>query len=67
MLPIRRYIEWDILRYIHYGWGNSIIQSLIFRRHGVKLGNKCIDHLRSNTPCSKRCMENCVLKRYIEE
>ena len=64
MLPIRRYIEWDTLRYLSYGWGNSIIQSLIYRRHGVKLRHTCINNLRSGIPCTSHCLDHCVLKRY---
>ena len=55
-------VEQTILRYISYGWKDSMIQNLIYRRYGVKLSVRCVRNLRENKPCSKRCEENCVLK-----
>ena len=54
----------DMMRYLSYGWGNSIIGSLVRRRFGARILSRCIDNLRKGLPCTPRCRENCVFQRF---
>lgn len=52
----------SIRRYISYGWNNALIQDLIRFRFGVRLSGKCLQAIRSGTPCTEYCQSYCVLK-----
>lgn len=60
--PIPFSIESSVRRYLSYGWGNSIIVSLVRRRFGARISSRCIDMLRKNTLCTPKCLENCVFR-----
>lgn len=60
--PIPFSIESSVRRYLSYGWGNSLIVSLVRRRFGARISSRCIDNLRKNTPCTPKCRENCVFR-----
>ena len=55
-------ITQSLRRYLSYRWSNSLILSLIHRRHGVKLSHRCVDNLREGKDCTAYCIEHCVLK-----
>ena len=57
-------VESSVRRYLSYGWGNSIIVSLVRRRFGARILSRCIDNLRKELPCTPRCRENCVFQSF---
>lgn len=57
-------VESSVRRYLSYGWGNSIIVSLVRRRFGVRILSRCIDNMRKGLPCTPKCRENCVFRRF---
>ena len=60
-LPV--YVQFDIERYLSYGWKPSFIQSMIFRRHAYRITHACIDALQSHRSCPRKCEEHCWIKR----
>jgi hypothetical protein len=52
----------DIERYVSYGWGNSIITSLIRYRYNADIRPCCINNVRSHRPCKDDCCERCTIK-----
>ena len=60
-LPV--YVQFDIERYLSYGWKPSLIQSMIGRRHAYRISHSCIEGLRCGTPCPRKCEEHCWVKR----
>lgn len=54
-----------ILRYLSYGWGSAMIQSLIRYRFDVRLGLQCLNTIRRGERCTPHCQENCPWKNYI--
>ena len=62
MQPINPAVRQAIERYLSYHWGNAIILDLVRFRFNMKLKSKCIDSIRTDTPCTKKCLETCVLK-----
>lgn len=60
--PIPFSIESSVRRYLSYGWGNSIIVSLVRRRFGARMSSRCVEMLRNNTSCTPKCRENCVFR-----
>lgn len=61
MLPV--YIQFDIERYLSYGWKLPLITELIYRRHGYRLTAACVRALREGTDCPGKCSEHCWIKR----
>ena len=57
-------VESSVRRYLSYGWGNSIIVSLVRRRFGARILSRCIDNLRKGLPCTPKCRENCVFQSF---
>ena len=57
-------VESSVRRYLSYGWGNSIIVSLVRQRFGARILSRCIDNLRKGLPCTPRCRENCVFQSF---
>ena len=57
-------VESSVRRYLSYGWGNSIIVSLVRRRFGARILSRCIDNLSKGLPCTPRCRENCVFQSF---
>ena len=57
-------VESSVRRYLSYGWGNSIIVSLVRRRFGVRILSRCIDNMRKGLLCTPKCRENCVFRRF---
>ena len=55
----------SLLRYIGYGWGNALIQSLIRYRFNVKLSQRCLNTFRCNGDCSARCLESCPMRNSV--
>ena len=55
----------SLRRYLGYHWGDSLILSLIHRRHGVKLSHTCVDNLRSGRRCTCRWMSGWQSRRKI--
>lgn len=62
MQPINPAVRQAIERYISYNWGNAIILELVRFRFNMKLKSKCINSIRTDTPCTKKCLETCMLK-----
>lgn len=54
----------SVRRYLSYGWGNSIIVSLVRRRFGARISFRCIDNLRKELQCTPKCRENCVFRNF---
>ena len=57
-------VERSERRYLSYGWGNSIIVSLVRRRFGARISSRCIDSMRKGLPCTPKCRENCVFRNW---
>ena len=57
-------VESSVRRYLSYGWGNSIIVSLVRRRFGARILSRCIDNLRKGLHCTPKCRENCVFQSF---
>ncbi len=55
----------SLLRYIGYGWGNALIQSLIRYRFNVRLSQRCLNTFRQNGNCSVRCQSQCPFRNNI--
>ena len=60
-LPV--YVQFDIERYLSYGWKPSLIQSMIYRRHAYRIAHSCIAALRSGGACSRKCESHCWIQR----
>lgn len=60
MMPFE--VESSVRRYLSYGWGNSIIVSLVRRRFRARISSRCIDNMRKGLPCTPKCLENCVFR-----
>ncbi len=68
MLPEERIhplILQTVLRYQSYRWGTAMIQSLIRRRFGVRIGSRCIETIRNGASCTERCLESCPFKNVV--
>ena len=57
-------VESSVRRYLSYGWGNSIIVSLVRRRFGARISSRCIDSMCKGLPCTPKCRENCVFRNW---
>ena len=57
-------VERSVRRYLSYGWGNSIIVSLVRRRFGARISSRCIDSMRNGLPCTPKCRETCVFRNW---
>ena len=57
-------VESSVRRYLSYGWGNSIIVSLVRRRFGARISSLCIDSMLKGLPCTPNCRENCVFRNW---
>ena len=55
-------VESSVRRYLSYGWGNSIIISLVRRRFGARISSRCLNNMRKGLPCTPKCRENCVFR-----
>lgn len=60
-LPV--YVQFDIERYLSYGWKSALISEMIYRRHGYRLVRGCVKALRDGTDCPRKCSENCWIRR----
>ena len=60
-LPV--YVQFDIERYLSYGWNPSLIKDMIYRRHAYRIVKNCVDALRDGTPCPRKCETHCWIKR----
>lgn len=58
-------VESSVRRYLSYGWGNSIIVSLVRRRFGARILSRCIDNLRKGLPRTPKCRENCIFRNDV--
>lgn len=45
----------DIARYRSYHWKLALVSDIVYRRHGLRLPQRCIKALDSGAPCPKRC------------
>ena len=60
-LPV--YVQFDIERYLSYGWKPSLIQSMIYRRHAYRITHKCVEAIRENGDCPQKCGDHCWIRR----
>lgn len=60
-LPV--YVQFDIERYLSYGWKPSLIRTMIYRRHAYRVTHCCIAALENKTSCPLKCAEHCWIKR----
>ena len=60
-LPV--YVQFDIERYLSYGWKPSLIRSMIFRRHAYRITHACISSLRDGSSCPAKCDSHCWIMR----
>ena len=60
-LPV--YVQFDIERYLSYGWKPSLIQSIIGRRHAYRIVHGCVEAIRTGAPCPRKCEAHCWIKR----
>ena len=60
-LPV--YVQFDIERYLSYGWKPSLIRDMIYRRHGYRIVHACVEALQNDTSCPHKCKERCWIKR----
>ncbi len=60
-LPV--YVQFDIDRYLSYGWKPSLVQNMIYRRHAYRITHSCIHALQAGTACPRKCAENCWVRR----
>ena len=60
-LPV--YVQFDIERYLSYGWKPALITEMIYRRHGYRLVHSCVKSLRDGTDCPHKCREHCWIRR----
>ena len=61
LLPV--YVQFDIERYLSYGWKPSLITEMIYRRHGYRIVHNCVAALRDDEPCPRWCAEHCWIRR----
>ena len=52
-LPIN--VAEDIARYRSYHWKLALVSDIVYRRHGLRLPQRCLKALESGAPCPKRC------------
>ena len=45
----------DIARYRSYHWKLALVSDIVYRRHGLRLPQRCLKALEAGTPCPKRC------------
>lgn len=55
----------SLQRYISYGWGNALIQSLLRFRFNVKISRRCLKTLREGGSCSAQCQSLCPFQKII--
>ena len=55
----------SLLRYIGYGWGNALIQSLIRYRFNVRLSQRCLNTFRQNGVCTPHCQSSCPFRNNV--
>lgn len=55
----------SLLRYIGYGWGNALIQSLIRYRFNVKISQRCLNTFRNGENCTAQCQMHCPFLKYV--
>lgn len=60
-IPMDPRVAGTVLRYISYGWKNSIIVSLVRFRFNAPISSRCIDNLRAMRPCTSTCAQSCRL------
>ncbi|MDO4974110.1 MAG: hypothetical protein Q4E38_07870 [Eubacteriales bacterium] len=60
-LPV--YVQFDIERYLSYGWKPSLILSMIYRRHAYRIVHNCVEALQNGTSCPGKCEDHCWIKR----
>ena len=56
-------MQFDIERYLSYGWKPSLIRSMIFRRHGYRITHGCVEAIREGGACPRKCEEHCWIRR----
>ena len=56
-------VQWDVQRYLSYGWKDALILSLVARRHGWHLSHACLRALRRGEDCPRKCPEACWLRQ----
>ena len=54
-----------LVRYIGYGWGDAIIQSLIRYRFNVIISHHCLRTFREGGDCTAHCQSVCPWKNYV--
>ena len=52
----------DVMRLISYGWQNDLIVGIIRRRYQTRITSRCIDAIRTDSPCPPKCRANCWLR-----
>ena len=55
----------SLLRYVGYGWGNALIQSLLRYRFNVKISQRCLNTFRSGGDCTAQCQSLCPFRNNI--
>lgn len=60
-LPV--YVQFDIERYLSYGWKQSLIRDMIYRRHAYRITHSCIAALQNNNACPRKCEDHCWILR----
>ncbi len=60
-LPV--YVQFDIERYLSYGWKPALIQSMVYRRHAYRITRRCIAALHGRSACPRKCEEHCWIMR----
>ena len=52
----------SLVRYVGYGWGNTLIQSLIRFRFNVRISQRCLKTFREGGSCSVHCQSLCPFR-----
>ena len=55
----------SLRRYIAYGWGNALIQSLIRYRFNVRISQRCLKTFREDGCCSAQCQSLCPFRKIV--
>lgn len=55
----------SLVRYIGYGWGDAIIQSLIRYRFNVKISHRCLKTFRCGEDCTAHCLSVCPYHKIV--
>lgn len=62
-MPMDPRLQSTVRRYLGYGWRTSLIVSLVRFQFDAPIRYICVETLRRDEACPKRCAESCPLKR----